>query len=114
MRSGGIATGHSTGTTWDLGSAGYFWSLTTASKIQEKPGLGAYRLIFYQTSANPSFGPDRRWYAFPLHCLSLLLLYTSCAAGICKFELGIPGMLAKAVITGHHPLRQNYIMAKAL
>ncbi len=55
------------------GNLGYDWSSRGSSVVAGGAAVpGAYRLEF-NTAVLPSYGPDERWRAFPLRCLSTVL-----------------------------------------
>ena len=49
---------------------GYGWSASSSSKRSSGSAVSsAYYLAFNATDAYHSFGPNYRWYSFPLRCL---------------------------------------------
>ena len=74
------------------GFNGYAWSAVAASKLYTDAIVpSAYHLNFNATGVSHSYGPNYRWYGFPLRCLYNLyyLLYTSCAAGMLVLVLTV-------------------------
>ena len=75
MRSGGIRLiGVDGATFWRAGWNGYDWSSrgsSTSASGNSVPSV--YRLQLNDDGVYPSNGPDHRWYAFPLRCLSTVL-----------------------------------------
>ncbi len=73
MRSGHVGPSYSAGNFRDAGSGGLWWSSRGADNVWGSAGLGGYYLIFNATSVNSSNGPNSRYYAFSLRCLSTVL-----------------------------------------
>ncbi len=74
MRSGQVNLSASTGALRDDGIDGYWWTSHGSSKrFDNVSAPSAYNLNFDATRLYPSAGPDNRWFALPLRCLSTVL-----------------------------------------
>ena len=67
MRSGYLNVEHTVGSLRHAGSNSGNWSSWGVGEIN------AYYLAFYADGVGPSHGPNARYHAFPLRCLSTVL-----------------------------------------
>ncbi len=76
VRSGLINPAYNAGTFWLSGERGYWWSSRGSdTRYDGVTMLSAYSLDFTTTGVNSSNGPNARWYAYSLRCLSTVLGY---------------------------------------
>ncbi len=74
VRSGWIDLAVSAGTFRYASVVGYDWSSRGSSIHADGAAIpSAYYLRFGPSDVNPSGGPNVRWHAFPLRCLSTVL-----------------------------------------
>ncbi len=72
MRSGVLSPNN--GKFWTAGLEGHWWSsYGTDIRHDDAVVLSGYYMSFNSMGVNPSRGPDYRFYAFPLRCLSTVL-----------------------------------------
>ncbi len=72
MRSGYVNLIIAAGVFRNAGEWGPIWS-SHANMYTSNTSATAYYLTFNATDVYPSLGPDSRFYAFPLRCLSTVL-----------------------------------------
>ena len=62
------------GKSWGAGANGYGWSSRGSDTRYDGATMSSvYYLNFNAARVSPSAGPDARWFAFPLRCLSTVL-----------------------------------------
>ncbi len=66
VRSGLV--GLNRGSTRNLGDLGFNWS-RSSNDYSSVTWATAYNLRFSIGGVSPSYGPDARWYGFPVRCL---------------------------------------------
>ena len=66
VRSGLVGLNRSS--TRNLGDLGFGWS-RIAKTYSSPTSANAYNLRFSIGGVSPSYGPDARWYGFPVRCL---------------------------------------------
>ena len=77
VRSGYVyLPGNSGGTFWLAGVDGYGWSSRGTSTRRDGAAIPSGRHLYFNTTGvNPSAGPNERFHAFPLRCLSTVLVH---------------------------------------
>ena len=74
VRSGDVELPITTGTFRFAGAYGIYWSSRASSASANGTTIpSAYYLDFGPSAVGPSGGPNVRWHAFPLRCLSTVL-----------------------------------------
>ena len=67
VRSGIVLLSH--GSLRNFGINGYGWS-SASRAFSSITSATTYYLDFNASGVNPSYGPDHRWYGFPIRCLA--------------------------------------------